>query len=57
MRIGKKANLILSAGMMLLSAIGMIPVLLVIMVSFSSERSIARDGYRFFLDGSLPVSV
>ncbi len=47
MRIGKKANLILSAGMMLLSVIGMIPVLLVIMVSFSSEGSIARDGYRF----------
>ncbi len=41
------SNIVLSILMLLLSALMIIPVILIVIISFSSEKSIAERGYRF----------
>ncbi len=47
MRFGKSANILCSILMSTLAFLIVLPVILVIILSFSSEQSIAENGYRF----------
>ena len=45
--LNKKSNIFLSFLMLLLSGFMIVPVILIFAISFSSEDSIAKNGYRF----------
>ena len=46
--LNKGTDLVLSLFMILLSVFMILPVILILVISFSSESSIAQNGYRFF---------